>query len=139
MTGKPQSHPVQWDAGFWESARNGQLTIQRCDDCGRLQTYPRPVCLTCFGSNLGWAPSTGAGRIYSFTVVRAPLDASFKEEVPIYLADVTLHEGVRLLARLADADPSGLEIDAEVVVEMRPDSPDGMPVPFARLVRGAPA
>lgn len=132
MARRPQPHPVPWDAAFWDGASRGKLLIQHCADCGHLQFYPRPACVACFSPNVGWRESAGTGEVYSYTAVRAPLDAVFKEEVPIYLVDVILAEGVRVLARLAGPEPEALEIGDPVTVELMANEPDGVPVPYAR-------
>ena len=136
MARRPQPHPVPWDAAFWDGAAQGKLLIQRCADCGHLQFYPHPACVACFSPDLGWQESAGAGEVYSYTAVRAPLDAVFKEEVPIYLVDVILAEGVRVLARLADADQGALEIGDPVTVELTANEPAGVPVPYVRKSSG---
>jgi uncharacterized protein len=132
MATRPQPHPVPWDQAFWDGAAEGTFLLQRCADCGHRQFYPRPACVACFSPNLSWEPSAGAGEVYSWTAVRAPLNPVFKAEVPIYLVDVILAEGVRVLARLADGDPAALEIGAPVTLELRPNEPGGRPVPYVR-------
>jgi uncharacterized protein len=136
MTTRPQPHPVPWDQAFWDGAAAGRFLLQRCGDCGHRQFYPRPACVACFSANLAWEPSAGTGEVYSWTAVRAPINPVFKAEVPIYLVDVVLAEGVRVLARLDGADgpdgPDGLEIGAPVTVGLRPNEPGGVPVPYAR-------
>jgi hypothetical protein len=37
-----------------------------------------------------------------------------------------------VLARLADPDPAALEIGAAVTIELRPNEPEGIPVPYVR-------
>jgi uncharacterized protein len=132
MAQRPQPHPVPWDAPFWDGAARGQLLLQQCADCGHRQFYPRPVCVACFSASLGWQESAGTGEVYSWTAVRAPLSPAFKEDVPIYLVDVILTEGVRVLARLAGPEPETLQIGDPVTVELAPNEPDGVPVPFVR-------
>ena len=136
MARHPQPHPVPWDQAFWDGAAKGKLLIQRCADCGHVQFYPRPACVACFSASLGWQESAGAGEVYSYTAVRAPINPVFQDEVPIYLVDVILADGVRVLARLADSEPGELEIGASVTVELRPNEQDGIPVPYVRAGGG---
>ena len=63
---------VEIDQAFWEGVQKDSLTLQKCLDCQRLQFFPRPVCVHCFSSNLGWQQSNGTGSIYSFTIVYVP-------------------------------------------------------------------
>jgi uncharacterized OB-fold protein len=136
MAQRPQPHPVSWDQAFWDGAAEGKLLIQRCADCGHLQFYPRPACVACFSPNLDWQESARTGEVYSYTAVRAPINPAFRDEVPIYLVDVILAEGVRVLARLADSDPETLAIGDQVTIELRPNEPNGVPVPHARTRPG---
>jgi len=132
---RPRPRPVSFDGGYWENAAEGVLAVQRCAACGAVQHYPRPVCVQCRGERLEWIPCTGAGTIYSYTVVRVPLHPGFREDVPIVLADVELTEGVRVLARVPGS-PVDLPIGARVEVAVAPAWPDGPPLPQARLLSG---
>jgi uncharacterized OB-fold protein len=116
MVNKPLPSPAAWDEGFWTNARRGVLSVQRCQSCGRLQFYPRPVCVHCFGRRLEWHPISGRGRVLSFTFVHAPVHPAFQPEVPIILAEIELAEGVRMLSRIVNCEPADLTLGKSVSV-----------------------
>ena len=78
----------------------------------------------------GWEPYmlSGAGTIYSFTVVRHPADG-YEEQTPTILALITLAEGPRITAQLTDCDPDQVVIDMPVEMvtrRLRDLGPDGL-------------
>ena len=118
MTDRAYPVPDAVTAPFWEGVAEGVLRIQRCASCGRHVFYPRAVCPHCGGTDLTWVESTGAGRVHSFTVVhRAPPD--YRDEVPYVVALVELEEGVRLMTRLVEVEPSAVRVDLPVEVAIR--------------------
>lgn len=89
-------------APFWAAARERSLVVQRCDDCGAYQFYPRPYCLRCFGAGVRWVPSAGTGTVYSLTTVRIQV---LPELPPPYrVAVVELDEGPRLTTNIVGPD-----------------------------------
>jgi uncharacterized OB-fold protein len=103
---------------FWDGVAEGVLRLQRCAGCGRHVFYPRAVCPHCTGAELTWVEATGRGVVHSFTVVhRAP--AEYRDEVPYAVALVDLEEGVRMMARLVDVEPSAVRVGLPVEVAIR--------------------
>ncbi|HET9222607.1 MAG TPA: Zn-ribbon domain-containing OB-fold protein [Roseiflexaceae bacterium] len=78
----------------------------------------------------GWEPYSlsGAGMIYSFSVVRQP-PAGYEEQTPYILALVRLAEGPLITAQLTDCDPQDVTIDMPVEMttrRLRDLGPDGL-------------
>ena len=67
-----------------------------------------------------WEPHqlSGAGTIYSFSVVRQPA-AGYEDQTPFVLALVKLAEGPLITAQLTDCDPEDVAIDMPVEMVMR--------------------
>ena len=84
-----------------------------CCTCDERRFPPEPAAE-------GWEPYTlsGAGTIYSFTVVRQPSDG-YEERSPAILALVTLAEGPRITAQLTDCDADQVAIDMPVEMVTR--------------------
>lgn len=101
---------------YFSEAKAGRLVYQHCLDCGANIFYPRSVCTTCMSESLEYLPSSGKGVIYSFTTLHLPGHPAFKDEVPYTVVLVTLEEGVRVLADLADCDPDEVHVDMPVEV-----------------------
>jgi uncharacterized protein len=85
---------------FWDATRERRLVIQRCQDCGHWQHYPRALCIGCGGTSLGFATASGEGEIDTYTEVMR----SIRPDVPTpyVVARVKLAEGPILLTRLID-------------------------------------
>lgn len=101
---------------FWEGCTRHELLLQRCRSCGRFQFYPRTICHTCWSEELEWAPGSGEGEVYTFTIVhRAPTPA-FQQRVPYVVALIDLKEGVRMLSHVVGVPPEAVEIGMRVRV-----------------------
>jgi uncharacterized OB-fold protein len=115
----------------------GELLIQHCNSCGRLNLYPRHRCPFCHENDLGWQAAAGDGVLHSFTVVRAVAPRGFEDDLPYGLGVVKLAEGVQLLARLHPG-PGGTwaryACDARVTFEpVPPASIEQRPVAWFQL------
>jgi len=109
------------DKPFWDEAQKGNFVLQKCQDCGRLQFLPRPVCINCFSRNLGWQPSRGTGTIYTFSevfVARSPAIMKQVQEsgVPVIHAVIDLDEGVRATSEIVGCKPEEVQIGGRVQV-----------------------
>lgn len=103
--------------GFREGLGRGELLIQKCGSCSKLNMYPRHACPYCQSSDLGWQPAAGTGTLMSVTVLRAGAPVGFEHDLPYALGIVRLDEDVQLLARLApdeDGDWSSYHCDDKV-------------------------
>ena len=95
---------------FWQACREGRLQLQACGTCQHVFYYPRLFCPRCGSSELSPREAAGRGVIYSFTQVHySPFGDYWKDEVPYFVVQVDLIEGVRVLSRLicpADSRPA---------------------------------
>ena len=97
---------------FWDAAKRHELVLPRCLRCNQYFWYPREICPDCLQAEWEWAPASGRGRLYSFTVVRQPLLPQFAGDVPYAYALVQLDEGPRMVTNIVDCEiPDGLEVD----------------------------
>lgn len=114
----------------------GELSVQKCGDCGTLNMYPRYACPHCQSENLGWQQVSGRGVLHSFTVSRIGAPIGFEEELPYALAVVKLEEGVQLLGRLVpDSDGDWKRYSCDDPVEFVPEvatEPDARPIAWFR-------
>jgi uncharacterized OB-fold protein len=94
-------------AGFRDGLARGELIVQKCNNCGKLNMYPRYACPFCQSSVLGWQRVNGRGRLHSFTVLRIGAPQGFEKDLPYAIGVVKLEEGVQLLARLAPEGTTG--------------------------------
>ena len=107
---------------FYAAAREGRFLVPRCSACGRAHWYPRSHCPFCDGA-VAWEAASGAGTIYSFSVMR-------RAKPVTTIAYVTLAEGPTMLTSLIDCDVDALRIGQAVTLRWAPtQDPAGPPVP----------
>jgi len=103
------------DQPFWEGAAGNKYLLQKCRSCGKVQFFPRVVCVDCFGQ-LDWIESNGTGVLHSFTLVRVPRNPAFKDETPIYYINVILDEGVIVESKLVGEKKENVKLGDRVKV-----------------------
>jgi hypothetical protein len=116
----PQPRITEVNRPFWDGCRTGKLVLQRCSDaaCRRFIFYPRVCCPYCGGGALDWQPTSGAGRLQSWTVVHRPGHAAFMVDVPYVFAAIILAEGPLIYGRLLlppDVPELAIGLDLHVV------------------------
>lgn len=118
---------------FWEGCEAGELRIQHCTSCNKLQHPPAPVCTHCQSFELDYKVASGAGELYSFVVMHYPEVPPFDYPNPIGL--IQLDEGVRMPAGLVGVNKDELEIGQRVHVEFQTFD-DELTLPLFRPVKG---
>jgi uncharacterized OB-fold protein len=103
-------------AAFWDRCAKGELSFQRCTDCGRWRHLPRHRCAGCGSKEWTWQRSSGRGKIFSWTVTHQRLVRNFPEPVPYATVVVELEEGVRMVSGVRGIAPSELVLDLPVEV-----------------------
>lgn len=119
MRSPPQPNPET--QAFWDAAARGTLLLKRCRACGETHYYPRAICPFCFSDATEWRPASGAGTIYSYSVMR-------RAQTPYAIAYVTLDEGPTMLTNLVECDLDALRIGQRVRLVFTPTD-GGPPVP----------
>ena len=130
------------DAAFWAALRAGELRIQRCDGCGVLRHPPRPVCAHCGGTERGWEAVSGAGEVWSFTVVHPPTLPAFADRTPYGAVVVRLDEGVFLVSNVIDCPVEELVVGMRVELALTtiaadPEAGGDVVLPYFRRAGGA--
>ena len=101
-------------APFWEAAKRHELSLQRCRAGDHRFMYPRIFCPVCYSDDLEWAPVSGKGRVYTFTVVHQAGHPFFQAQVPYVFAVVQLDEGPRMYTNIVEIDPDDVQVDMRV-------------------------
>jgi uncharacterized protein len=126
----PLNTPViaQESREYWAAARQKRLLLKHCGSCHRHFHYPRAYCPYCMSDQTEWVQASGAGTIYSFTVIRRGPDAG---TIPAF---VTLAEGPTMMAGIVDAAPEAVFIGAPVRLRFV-ESGEGQNIPLFELGR----
>jgi uncharacterized protein len=99
-------------AFFWEGARQGELRIQQCADCGALRHPPGPMCMTCGSPTQKYIVAAGTGEVFSYVIHHHPPVPG--KNLPLVIALVELDEGVRVLAEMPGISPDRVAIGMAV-------------------------
>ena len=109
------------------------LVAGRCSRCGNLHFPRQEVCPYCSADAVEEARLTGPGRLWVHTAVTAS-PPGYLGEVPFGFGVVELPEGIRVVGRLTEADPSRLrpgQAMALAVVPLHVDDEGGEVVTYA--------
>ena len=123
-----------WTAPFWEAARRHELSIPRCADCGHFRMPPTPFCPECQSQAIDWVTISGAGIVFSYTIVARAIIPGMEDDVPYVPAVIELPEapGTRLISNIIDAPLSALAVGKTCQVCWS-DVEAGYTLPFFRL------
>jgi len=87
-----------------------KLMGSRCRDCGTLFIPPRPICIECYSSEMGWVEMKGKGKLATYTCIAIgpPFMAreGYDRKHPYVSGVVELEEGVKVVARIEGVDGS---------------------------------
>jgi hypothetical protein len=96
------------DHSYEEFLNDWKIMGAKCKKCGALSLPPRPICVSCFGSQMEWVQFKGDGRLAAFTsivVVPSPMaKEGFGRNNPYVVGVVELQEGVKVVARITGVD-----------------------------------
>lgn len=116
-------------------AATGELAFQRCGACKTLRHPPRLSCAACGSAASDFAPSSGRGRIFTWTVTHQALHPAFAAETPYAVVVTELDEGVRIVTGIREMSPDDLRLDLEVEVVLERAS-DEVILPYVRPRKG---
>src|SRR5512143_202066 len=92
---------------FTTAAAGARLLGSRCPDCSRWHFPSSPDCPYCSGERCEEGQLSDTATLWLFTGVRNR-PPGYLGEVPFGFGVVELPEGLRLITRLTEADPSKL-------------------------------
>jgi uncharacterized OB-fold protein len=128
---RPVPAPEGLNAEFYARCAEGQLCFQRCTACGAWRHLPRQMCAACGSTAWEWAPSSGRGKVYTWTVTHQAMHPAFANDIPYAIVVVELEEGVRMVSALRGLPPDRLELGLPVEVELERVS-DTIALPYFR-------
>ena len=116
---RPLPHPDAMTEPYWAGARARRLLIPCCNACGKHHFYPRSLCPHCGSPRLEWKQVSGAGTLYSYTIVNRAPSPAFAPEVPYVVGIVELAEGPHLMSNIVGCAPAAVRIGMALDVEFR--------------------
>jgi uncharacterized OB-fold protein/acyl dehydratase len=126
----PRGHDNGW---WWDAIDRGELTIQKCSDCGALRHPPRPMCPHCQSTSWDAQPARGHGTVHSYTVMHHPQIPGYGFPLAVGLID--LEEGTRLVANIVDCEFDEIHIGMKVEASIEEVDAGGLKLPVFRPVK----
>jgi uncharacterized OB-fold protein len=116
---KPVPNVTPQMAPFFAGARQGQLLVQKCNECGILRFPAQATCTNCLSAAAGWIVASGRGEILSFNVMHQVYHPGFAAEVPYAVVMIKLEEGPKVVSNLVGVKPDEIRcgLPVEVVFE----------------------
>ena len=96
------------DTSYELFLNEGKIMGTKCKKCGALSLPPRPLCVSCYGSQMEWVQFKGEGKLAAFTdILVAPpymVKEGFGRNNPYVVGVVELDEGVKAVTRIVGID-----------------------------------
>lgn len=112
--------------------QQGELHLQRCDDCGEVSVLPRTLCPACWSTRLTWQACTGHGRIVTAAAIYSHVTPPFSDESPVVFCEIALDQGGIMLARVVGVDAATARAGCEVELVRLPEA-ERYPLPTFKL------
>ena len=115
---KPLPQPQQESDHYWNKAKEHELWLRKCDDCGDAYFYPRDISPCCFSKNTSWMQASGNAKLFTYAIVHRPFHPGYVDDIPYVVAIVELEEGPKMESNIVmdDPTPEKLQIDMPLQV-----------------------
>lgn len=106
---------------FWDGLREGEIRVQRCENCGRHRFPASRYCPHCHSPEFQWEAVAGEGEVESFCVFHKAYFPGFVPEMPYAVLQVKLDSGVRFFSNPAKGeDKNALAVGTRVRAVFEP-------------------
>ncbi len=114
--------------GLFDEDEHGNPYLRggRCGACGRLQFPLATTCPACGSGQIEEVRLAAHGTLWGWTAVTAP-PPGYLGDVPFGFGVVELDDGLRVITRIEEPDPAGLELGMPMqlaLVELAHSGPD---------------
>lgn len=118
------------DLPFWEACRDGKFLLHRCGTCGRSY-WPASRCVEHGDDAMAWVEGSGAGTLYTYTVLHHAYTPEMKGRVPYVVGVIQLEEGPFFHAGIVGCSPDAVSVGMALRAEMVAHA-SGLTVPMFR-------
>jgi uncharacterized OB-fold protein len=129
MPAAPLPTPDHDSQPFWDGAKAGRLSAQRCPNCQRFRWPPAEYCPHCHHHGGEWVSLPGTGVVRSFVIVHRAFDPGFEDKVPYAVAHIALDgaDEVTIIGNVVTDPVDAIAIGQRVAVEFVDAGPLSMP------------
>lgn len=103
---KPIPVPQQESDVYWEKAKQHELWLRKCNDCGEAYFYPRDISPCCFSKDTSWVQASGKASLFTYGIVHRAPHPGFADDAPFVTAIVELDEGPKMPTNIIIDDPT---------------------------------
>ena len=118
---KPIPVPQGESDVYWQTAKEHELWLRKCNACDTAYFYPRDISPCCFSKDTDWVKASGKASLFTYGIGQRAPHPGFVDDVPFVTAIVELEEGPKMATNIVIENPSfdNLQIgmDLEVVFE----------------------
>lgn len=104
---------------FWTGGERGALMIAFCGACDHAIHPPQLICPKCLSERVEPRQVAGTGTVYAYTVNHQQWLPEMEVPFAIAVVDVDGAPGVRVTAKVIDADPASVAIGQAMAVAFR--------------------
>jgi uncharacterized OB-fold protein len=99
---------------YWGYAREHQLRMQKCANCGYIRFPVSIVCPRCHSLEMEWTKLSGRGKVYSYIIYHQAYHPAYKDDIPYVVAIIQLDEGPRMESNITDCRLEDLRVGMPV-------------------------
>jgi uncharacterized protein len=100
---------------YYSGLLRRKLLAGRCQACGRWHTPLRPICPSCWSSEVGPEPVSGRGTVHLLTFLhQGPPGADYSGGFPLAAIELAEQAGLRVEATVVDCPRDRLRVGLEV-------------------------
>lgn len=103
--------------GLFTPEPEPRLIGGKCENCGRHQFPRASLCQYCGSDDIAEALLSAEGTLWAWTAVTAA-PPGYRGDVPYGFGVVELPEGLRVLTRLTESDPTALAFGQDVRMQL---------------------
>ena len=131
---KPLPVLTKLNRPYFEGAKQRELRMQRCDQCGFVRFPASTHCPKCLGGQSSWIQMSGRGRVWSFIVMHQKYFKTFADDLPYNCAMVQLEEGPIMMSTIVGTPATSIccDLPVEVVFE---DATEEITIPKFRPIK----
>lgn len=101
---------------FWNYARQHELRMQKCQDCGHIRWPAGMFCPKCLSDKAEWVKLSGKGSVYTFGITHYIYDKWYTDKVPYAVAVIELAEGPHTMGNVTGCKHEDIKIGMPVEV-----------------------
>ncbi|MEC9277959.1 MAG: OB-fold domain-containing protein, partial [Chloroflexota bacterium] len=102
---KPIPVPQGESDVYWQKAKQRELWLRKCNDCGNSYFYPRDISPCCFSKDTDWVQASGKATLFTYGIVQRAPHPGFVDDVPFVTAVVELEEGPKMATNILIENP----------------------------------